>query len=520
MLASGAIGRESHGADGSSGLGRPDGLILALLVACGAVLYRPWVDLPQPVTDMPVILSILQRAPNVWSGTGDLIAHYADEARFTPGSMAALAVFHGLFGDAGTDWRWARFALCALVTAGAYLVYRRANLGRLGAAAGASLFVIADPARPGWLMPQVMEPLALGFLLIALAVALGFRSSASQWRSALAIGMSLVAAIWVKEPMVAAVPFVVLVALTWSDGTWSVPTRTTMYVRPLIIGVAGLTLLFNVLPLAYIRLAHDSPNYASRYSLEGLSWSAWSNSFRASALPVTRVASFPANVAAVALVFGGIAFSGSERRRSHLILLGIAAVLPLAVSLLYAPWPSFTGYYALPALLGLGLIIGASVDRFTVRSRLSRHLAVLLVVVVVGFGSLMAVNSFEQYRAQRHLDLTLARALAAPVDSSSLVVGTRDPSRSGALGRSLVRYTHLFADPSAIRDAVDVSCERAAVTARSPSADTVVVAFLEDCPQIARTGDVVRMHYTRWDWKTLRPQRDSVAAMIFRRSGV
>ena len=500
---------------GSARQRKLDGLLVGVLVLWAMLIQRPWRAVPPPVSDMGAILTTLHETTSVLDGTVALTTGFAREGRFMPGSMLALAAKEELFGSSGVDWRWAGFVVGAALVVAAYVALRRFRLLPLAAFVGASLFIYSDHASGAWLLPQVMEPLAAMLVIGATLIAMRYRVTSKPAETAMAISITLVAAIWVKEPLVAAVPFVACVALFWREGTWDTAPSWDR-VRLLVIAIAVLVGVANIGPILAVRFLAENPDYAERYSASTFSLATLSNSVRASIFPVTRVPWFPANVAAVVIILLGVAV-GIRRGRARQTLLWVAIplLLPLSVGLIYAPWPSFPGYYALAGTFGLSLVIAWALTEVSGEPALATASAAAASAGMALLGTVVVTSAAATYVAERRMEVVLARHLHDVRSADILVFGTRTPAFSGSYGSSLIAYSTLFFGRSALKGAIDTTCQEAERLAAIGQPDTVIVTYQTECPGLGRSAAItVEEPVATRDWKTMRTQMDTLRATL------
>jgi hypothetical protein len=496
---------------------RVDFLLLCGLLLWSLAIQAPWRAVPLPVTDMGVFLKLLQDAPGTVAGASILMDYVAADGRFVPGTMLVVSAKVRALGPDGADWRWASFVLSFALVVAAYGALRRFAVIPVAAFAGAALFIYADHASPAWVFPQVMEPIAALFIIAATAIAARYRTTPSPLRDAILISLCLVAAIWIKEPVIAAAPFVLAVALCWRDGMWDVrPPRNRVHA---ILGTATLMILvLNIAPILAVRLTAAEPDYASRYSLSTLSPETASNALRAALLPVTRVPWFPANLAAAAIVTVGVWFAGRTRGWKQATLMMVCPlILPLAIGLIYAPWPAFPGFYALPGTFGLALLLGAAITSVFAGSKpIVKGGVIAAYGLLALLGTMLVSSAVAGYTAERTLEWRVASHLK-DASASVLAYGTRFPERSGAYGRSLLMYVGVYHTGLPLRSALDVSCPTAGRLATALPRDTIVIAYRAECPELhPLRGTILHELVSTRDWKTLRPTLDTISATISR----
>ncbi len=490
-------------------------VVVSLLGALGMMLYRPWEAIPFPIVDFGGWLSVLTSSGTISDAFRALVVEHAREGRINPLSMAYVALNWAFFGDSTAGWQIFRGVIMLAIAVGAYVLLRLLGAYRGAAVAGACLFLLADSARAVWLMPQAFEHVAASFVVAASLAALSYyRSPAPRARAAL-IATLCVLAIWVREPMVAAVPFVVLLALSHrGDGKMILPRIDRRAIELVaIVGIA--VLILNAVPVFAVRAVAEPGAYASRFGPENVTLANIRNVGFALALPMTRAPWFPAN--AVFLVAILVAMIGkSERARAYRRLLVVAATLPLGGALLYMMWPGFPGNYGLPYLLGVVIAFTLALTALWQGSGPQRGLAAVIVVVTLTFGVLLAINDRRTYAAARMLDVDMAAAVTAVRGSPHLEVAVDDPARAGAFGRALRAYSRAMLGGREA-SASDVDCTTAATRTPSPPAGVVVLRPPHGCvgAPIPRPTSVLRRTTTIRDWKTLRSRPWEVTAVLW-----
>lgn len=487
-----------------------------------ALTYQPWVGVPFPVTDYGNWLAVLHDTGTAGAAFKELVRQHLAEGRLNPLSMAYIASNWALFGNDVVGWQWFRFALMLAVALVAYALMRRLGVQTIAAACGTALFVIADSARAAWITPQVFEPVAALCILSAGIVATRFQESAHPLRRGFALGALIVMGIWVREPIVACVTFVLLVAFMRQPSGEIAWPRVSRRNLQLLAIVGGLVVVFNALPLFAVRqLVEDSGSYASRYSLDALSFAGIRNVTFATYLPVTRVPAFPANALYGLLVAIAWALAVVSRRSNSPSAPFVLAIsLPFFGALIYMPWPAFPGYYAFPFLFGVALLLAISIDRLTTDARRAVRGATFAgVAIIVGYGVLLALNDRAYYRAQRLAEMALMRAVANARAAPRLVVPVRDTLRSGHIADGYRLYASALGWPSP-REARDVPCDRVGAELESGA---IVLGIPEECEATWQSWptQAQRVHYefTARDWKTLRSRRGAVEGRVWAGGG-
>lgn len=495
-------------------------VVLAVVLAgsLGLLLVQPWQPIPFPIFDFGGWLTLLSSSGSAAEGFRALVEEHAREGRVNPLSMAYVALNWALFDARPVGWQVIRAAIMLSVIGTAYVLFRTLGAKRGAALVGAAFFVVSDSARSVWILPQAIEHVATLFVLIASLLAASYHSAQRQRRSAVAIAALLVFAVWVREPMVAAVPFVLLLALSHrGQGRLALPQverRSVMLVS--VVGTA--VALLNVIPVIAVRFLERSAGYASRFGPENISFGNIRNVLSALMLPVTREPLFPANALfvfaiAVAAIGTGVA---ARRYRSMLLL---AATLPLCAAAIYVMWPSFPGNYALPYVPAIALAFALALGRLWEASPLRRALAVAAASVVIGYGALLVMNGRREYAASRLLDVDVATFVSA-MPSSELVVAVDDPELSGEFGHGLTLYAKATRGHAPLQ-ASDVNCAEAQGLIAELPADIVLLRPPDACRNTSfgtPTTSLTRTALVR-DWKTLRPRRWEATAAFWHSVG-
>lgn len=493
-------------------------LVLVLpLAALAALIYRPWVPTPFPVLDFATFLEVFTSRESFWDRWTTLVEIYAAEGRTIPLSLALLAGQWSAFEWSQVGWQWSRFILMLALVLGALLLLRRFGTSWTGAWIGAALFVVAGAAAQAWTTPQVAEPLGVLFLFLASGAALGYRQARNQTIRALVVALALAAAVQVKEPFVSTVPFVMLTAaMRRSDGSWGPPRLDRPTWR--VVGItAAVLLVFGLAPMLLSRRAAAVTAYAATYSLAGADLERLANSLRAVALPITRLPHFPANAVLLALALAALATS----LRRPIEASNAAWPTALAVLLLgsgiafYLPWPAFPGYYALPYLLGVSIVVGVSITTLEIRVRGWRRVGiVILAFSAIGLGAILARNGRMEDGARRISALMAARELSPP--NMRMLMAVEDPSSSGGLGEAYRRWAAVHGET--LPAAHDISCDSARALVEQPH-DELIVQLPGRCGVAAL--DPARPHrrwdvpYDQRDWRTLRARVDTATLRVW-----
>jgi hypothetical protein len=496
--------------------GRFAEVVVAVLLAgaLGLALVQPWKAIPFPVADFGGWLALLSSSGSAVDGFRALVEEHAREGRVNPLSMAYVALNWGLFDARPVGWQWMRAAIMLAVIAIAFVLFRTLGAKPVAGAVGAAFFVIADSGRSVWVLPQAIEHLATLFVLLASYLATTYYIAARPTASAIGIAVLLVLAVWVREPMVAAVPFVLLLALSHrGEGRLALPTVERR--SALLVSVTGAAvMLLNVIPVIGVRFLEHSSGYASRFGMENISLGNVKNVLSALFLPVTREPLFPANVLfLIAIALAALGSAAAARR--YRTWLALAATLPMCAAAIYVMWPSFPGNYALPYLPATALAFALALSVLWDASPLGRAVAVVSALAVIGYGALLGVNGTRQYTAARLLDADMATFVSGN-PSSRLVVAVDDPRVSGEFGRALVLYATATRGRASAQ-ASDVACVDAERLTAALSPDVVVLRPADACHSAGFGPPTTLLRRTALirDWKTLGLQRWEATAAFW-----
>lgn len=493
-------------------------LAVVLAGSLGLVLVQPWDPIPFPVFDFGGWLTILASSSSAADGFRALVVEHAREGRVNPASMAYIALNWALFDARPVGWQLLRAAIMLAVVGASYVLFRTLGANRGAALVGAAFFVITDSARSVWILPQAIEHVATLLVVLGSLLAAAYRSTARPRRSAIAIAAILVLAIWVREPLIAAVPFVLLLALSHrGDGCLARPAMDRRsFILVSIVGSA--VALLNVIPVIAVRFLERTGGYASRFGPESLSLDNVRNVLAALMLPVTREPLFPANALFMVVIAIAAIGAGAVARR-YRWMLALAATLPMCAAAIYVMWPSFPGNYALPYVPAIALAFALALTTLWGGSRLRRALAFAATTVVIGYGALLALNGRRQYATARFLDVDMATHVSG-MPSSRMIVAVDDPSTSGDFGRGLALYAKAMRGSAPVQS-TDVECGAAEHILAQLPPEAVLVRPPHACGNASfgpPTISLTRATTIR-DWKTLRSQTWEVTADFWNVAG-
>lgn len=512
-----------------TGLTRRGGSAAALLVLVmiAAAVYVPWRQAPFEILDFPGYFKMLREAPSPVSGFRAINENMAfqNDGRFMPGYIAAVVLKWSLLGERFVAWQLWRFAEICTAVLLTFLLARRLRATPAGALGAAMIMAFAGSTLSGYLKLQVVEPLGALLVLTAALLATNYQTTTRPRLLAALTAASLGLALWMRETFVACVPFVVLLALSWSGQKFERPRLTRRNVELVaitlaIVGMAALPII------AMQRAAVAAEKYSANYRLATVKIANISNIARAVFLPVTRVVWFPANLAFLGVLTVGwfLALRHGDRKAA-IIRLAVLLALPITGIAVFAPWPFFNGYYGFALALGSALLLATaitSIQQYAGRFTLFAALVACLLVPL--YGSMEATRVRRKMRAQSLVDDEVVRYLASNAGNSVIAgaVPNTDPRR--AFNSVTLLWSAYLINPEWLVGAPDISCVDAAHQLRTGLQLDILVVYTELCPDVAPRGarpTKIARHVFRYrSWKTFGPVVDSVRADVWRRDRI
>lgn len=504
-------------------------LAVAATLALGLalVIYRPWHAVPFDIRDFSEFLPLLRGHPSFGGRMHAFAGYYASQGRLNLLSYLLIIGRWAAFGWHSAAWRTARFVEMCAVVAGAFVILRRFGAGRVGAAAGAALFIVASPAVQGWTRLTVGEPLGVLALLAMLHVAIGYRSSAHWRRDAATIALVLVATLLVKEMFVLVAPFVFAVALCVDA-----PGRVARPVwSPRIAWLAGAmaaAALVVLVPVAIIAMHASRAAYASQYGATSPGAGRVLSILLTFLLPVhpqlaprVRPLVFPGNWIFLLLVILGwrvaLRGRGDGGDRAPVAILGALALsLPVVAAAVYSPWPTVEDFYGLPALLGAALLVALAVTHVERRAPRRAWLAYAACLVMLAYATMTAEHVARSIDARQTVNAGLAESIASSDGRDSVVVAMRylTAQRWQGTGPTLGRYAralHPDARVPAVTDALCAATDPLYSALHAPTPPrSVLVTFADQCGTFPDPSRTVREYYRYVFWPTLEVRTDSV----------
>jgi hypothetical protein len=474
--------------------------------------------------DFPTYFLMLREAPSAFSGFLEIhqVRGVEGDGRFLPGFALITVVKWSVLGENLAAWQLWRFAEMSAIAVLSFVLARRLGATRTGAVVAAITMSFANGAASSYVKLQIAEPPGTLLVLLAALTAASYQTTARpRWTAAL-MTVLLGLALWMRETFIGCVPFVILLALSWSGKQFIVPRPSRRNLE--LVGIALLGVGLAAAPIVMVRRATVGTGaYSANYGLSVVTPSNISNVVRGIILPVTRVVFFPANAAFLGVLLAGwflALFRGNGR--SEVTRLFVLLVLPLSGMAVFAPWPFFNGYYAFPFTLGSSLLLAAAVTTIQHRAGRGALVAALLACLLIpAYGSIEAIRARRRMWAQSLVDDEVVRYLASTARDAVAVgaVPNTDPKRE--FDSINLRLSAQLITGDSLPAGDDISCVEAARQLRTGLSPDVLVVYAHLCPHVAPTGihpsKTVRRIFQFRSWKNLASVVDSVRADIWRR---
>ena len=406
---------------------------------------------------------------------GDWVA-----GRFAPLSYVGMVGKYFLFGER-TVW-WQLFtALQMLVNCAlCYVMLRRLGADVAGSCAGTLVLFIGCSASYAWVRVHYGEAIALHFLLPALILAAGYRDSPRPFARGAAICALLAGVVLTKEPIIAVVPGVFLVAACVQRREWRLPALDRRVVG-LAVAIAA-TCIVLLVPILLARAGARAGGYGANYNPARLSLKAllYYQHFMLFPTSITIRRPIP-DVAFLVVVGTGLRLYWQRiDRRALLVFLVTALSFPVIGALVHSPWPTAYAHYPLPFQVGSALLLAYAVSALAMPgSRRVRVIATVAGVACVVFNLQFVHEKVRRTFAERHTQEALMHRLRAVVDS--LPSPTPIISTSPWLRHQLPQHGQFVTGRPFTPGSGD-SCD--AVRDRESSARALVLAEVDECPAL------------------------------------
>ena len=502
--------------------GRSTGwLLFGAAAVLAFMLYRPDTDAPFEIIDFSETLPFLTDGQSFSDRFTALVGYYLRHGRAAFALSAGLAAKWTLFGWWTPGWQWSRYVVGLAVVVCAWHLLRALGTNRVGASFGAALFIVSEAAAPGWLKPQVNEPFGTLLLLVASLLACRYQRTLNPTRLAIAIAVLLGLMIVVKETLIAATFFPLVLALCRGpDGLLTWPTRSPR--NRTIVVACVVSLAVASVPVLWAMTQSAPGGYARQF---GSGDSLISNAIFGvlpALLPFTPVSSSwvttIADVAWLVVLMAGLTTSSRDAlsKRHARLLIGLALTLPLSRLLVYLPWPLQFPYYSMPYLLGIAIVSARGLTILSGVRGIASAGAVVCAALVVGYASSVAGAQTSRAFALRRLTDSLVSELYAVSRSrvDRIVVGVprvKDQRWTG-LGPTLARFAAATGRP--LPPVTDLPCSDAQRLTTAGSAPLVVTALQHQCvlPDSAQRG--LSQFAYRFDFSRMHLVVDTLRAQI------
>lgn len=499
--------------------------LLALLGLGAAILYAPMLAAPLEIRDYSELLLVFPGSRDVWDTYAAITRYFAGHGRFLPATHGFIALNWTLFGTDTVGWQLLRGVLMAACAIAAFALLRRFGTTRFAAAAGATLFVLAPGASAAWIR-LAGEPIATLALLAAAILATLYRQTV-RWRAAgIAIALLSAVAIFAKETSIAAVPFLIALAL-FAPVSGKEPGADQTARRRWLLAVSAIIVLTALAPIAAVALEAraTADSYVAMYGDGRAGLTTFVRRALWMALPFPpftaptrlRLFALPPNLIFFGLLaIGGLLSSTSRLAlRTWLIAVAVAIALPAAGAAAYQPWPRFESLYTLPFIFGSALALAVSlsvIERLRPRAAPVAYAAYLIPVFYM---TLLARETVERTVATRSVNASIVTAIATRRGADTILIGDPSPPRQSWQGHAatLGRYARAVGGAPAI--VLDVKCERIHSAGVSPTGGAVLVSYSNLCGPIPRPSRVMAHRFAYLNWRSMSIERDSVRADVF-----
>lgn len=498
--------------------------ILVLLGLGAAMLYAPMLAAPLEIRDYSELLLVFPGNRDLWDTYAAVTTYFAGHGRFLPATHGFIALNWTLFGTDTVGWQLMRAVLMAACALAAFALLRRFGTTRFAAAAGTAFFVVAPGATAAWIRLSG-EPIATLALLTGAILATQYRHT-PHWRAAgPAIAVLSALAIFAKETSIAAVPFVLALAL-FAPASEKEPGADQTARRRWLLAVSAIVVLAALAPIASVALEArtTADSYVAMYGDGRAGFTTFVRRALWMALPFppftapTRIRLFalPPNLIFLGLLaIGGLLSAASPKTlRAWVIAIAVAIALPVAGAAAYQPWPRFESLYTLPFIFGSALALAVSlsaIERLRPRAAAVAYAAFLIPVFYL---TLLARENVERTVATRSVNASIVTAITTRRGGDSILVGDPFPPRQSWQGHAatLGRYARAVGGVQAI--ALDVDCARIDSAGVSPGG-AVLVSYSTLCGPIPRPSRVMAHRFAYLSWRSLSLARDSVRADVF-----
>jgi hypothetical protein len=489
-------------------------IAIALVVATAAWCYQPWRNQGFDIEDFSEFRPLLDRPLGFSERSHALLDYYASHGRWNVVAYYALAAKWTLLGSDPVAWQFLRFGQMMILAILGFVLARSFRLGNVAAAAMALLLVFSSAAGSAFTRLTMSEPLAATLFLAALLLAVRYQHTLYWKSSAVCIAMLVALLLGSKEVLIVCVPFVVLCAVLWSPEGWHRPEQSLRNL--LLVGAVSLATSVVGMWILFVALNSGVESYVSQYGRADISLSSFSAILGWMVLPVQRPHHpsvnppvYPANLLTLVLVVTGIIIWWRSTGPKPIIAVALFASLPVLGASVYAPWPRFEEFYALPFLLGTGLLLGHGLEAGIRTSPANGRLAAGLLSIAAVYMAANAYRLAERRFASRAVHGEMVDVIGAVSGVDSVLVVTSWGGRSWpTLAPTLARVAAW--PPGSPRPPVLGSkCKEVPPVTQLPRS-ILVMQDVGDCGPLSKPDRTIVQRYRYWNWQTWRRGMDSI----------
>lgn len=493
---------------------------IVVLIVLWAI-YRPERVRPLDILDFGEVVPLLKSSSGLWQQLLELLDYGASQhGRFNLIQVVAATLKWRAFGEWTPGWQISQAVTMLAVSAITFAVLRRLGTDTIGAAAGATILILAPAATRGWIRVTMAEPLGMVLVLLVCLRALQYQRTDRWQREVAFIVIGLVLVLLTKELMAPILLLPVALALVLDkDAHFSFRMRSRRNLVLVAAVVASVVATLVPLLLVHQRASEDS--FSSYFGNAGFSVTVVLARVLIVLFPIELTAATPSMLWALALlsyigiVAAGlwVAFHGEHKRRAKQICL-FSLLLPVLGVLAYSPWPFYEERYGYPYLIGTGALFALAVSSLSSVSRRVRRLTTAgwIVIMIQGL-STAGARAARADAMQRTADGLVERVAAmADVDSVFVVTAVLAKPAWVGLGPTLNRLA--LATDRPWPPTRDILCTDVDSVNEASLRIEVVSLAMACLPESPKTDRVVE-RYRTLDWAGWRIRTDSIQAQIF-----
>jgi hypothetical protein len=483
-------------------------------------IYRPDRVRPFDILDFGEVIPVLKSASGLWQQVLKLLDYGASQhGRVNPIQVIAATLKWRAFGAWTPGWQFSQAVTMLAVSALTFSVLRRLGTNTLGAAAGATILILAPAATRGWIRLTMAEPLGMVIVLLLCLRALRYQRTDRWHREVAYFVVGLVLVLLTKELMAPILLLPVALALVVDEGNrFSLAVRSRRNL--VLVATVGITILATLVPLLVVHQKASDDSFSSYFGNAGFSVSVTVARVLVVLFPIDLTAVTPSLPWALALLsYIGIiaaglwrAFHGEQKQRAKQICL-ISLLFPVLGVLAYSPWPFYEERYGYPYLVGTGALFAIAVSSLSSASRGARRLAIAGWVVIMIHGLSSAGGHAARADAVQRTADGLIERIAAGNGVDSVFVATIVQARPEWVGLGPTLNRLALATDRPWPPTRDILCSEVE-SVHQTAARIEVVSFAMSCLPRSATADRVVARYRSVDWVAWRIRTDSVQAHI------